>query len=242
MDIFNTLIKDVEGLVGSSTPKIFKYSPDKAWETTESFELVMMKDSAYELGGDRKPAVNYSLVTSDPSLVGEDRILLYGKDLNEINGSAPYARITILYVKDIDAASEDDSEETFRAIQAIDFVKYHVFPKGYMIRTSSESNREQVRLSKRALKSGVSFEKIGNAFIREYKKNPNVVNAKVIFVTAENADYAAMTAAAKKSHDITLTLSKILEGMPTDCHSCNLKEICDEVEGMKELHFGKSKQ
>ena len=42
-------------------------------------------------------------------------------------------------------------------------------------------------------------------------------------------------------HDITLTLSKILEGMPTDCNSCNLKPICDEVEGMKELHFGQNK-
>ena len=26
--------------------------------------------------------------------------------------------------------------------------------------------------------------------------------------------------------------------MPTDCGSCSLKPICDEVEGMKELHFG----
>ena len=38
-----------------------------------------------------------------------------------------------------------------------------------------------------------------------------------------------------------MSLSKILEGMPTDCGSCNLKAICDEVEGMRELHFGKEK-
>jgi hypothetical protein len=47
---------------------------------------------------------------------------------------------------------------------------------------------------------------------------------------------------AKKVRDITKTLSKILEGMSTDCHTCNLKEICDEVEGLKELHFGKEKK
>jgi hypothetical protein len=30
--------------------------------------------------------------------------------------------------------------------------------------------------------------------------------------------------------------------MPTDCSACRLKPICDEVEGMKELHFGQKKE
>ena len=38
---------------------------------------------------------------------------------------------------DIESDDEDDTEQAFRAIQDMDFVKYHVFPKGYMIRTSS---------------------------------------------------------------------------------------------------------
>ena len=57
-------------------------------------------------------------------------------------------------------------------------------------------------------------------------------------------DVAALEAFAqdaKKVHEITMTLSKILEGMPTDCSLCSLKPICDEVEGMKELHFGKER-
>ena len=37
---------------------------------------------------------------------------------------------------------------------------------------------------------------------------------------------------------ITNTLTHIMEGLPTDCTVCQLKDICDEVEGMKELHFG----
>ena len=43
---------------------------------------------------------------------------------------------------------------------------------------------------------------------------------------------------AKKSTDITGTLTHILEGLPTDCSVCALKDVCEEVEGMKELHFG----
>lgn len=121
----------------------------------------------------------------------------------------------------------------------MDFVKYRVFPKGYMIRTSSESSREQVRISREALQKGVSFRRIGCDFIRQYKKNPSILAVKMLFITAPDADYAALTKDAKTVRDITMSLTKILEGMPTDCGSCNLKAICDEVEGMRELHFGK---
>ena len=64
---------------------------------------------------------------------------------------------------------------------------------------------------------------------------------KLVFVTDPALDYKKLAQDAKTVHDITLTLSKILEGMPADCNSCNLKPICDEVEGMKELHFGQNK-
>ena len=72
----------------------------------------------------------------------------------------------------------------------------------------------------------------------EYKKDANVLNATVIFITDPKADYAALQAAAKKASAVTGTLTHILEGLPTDCSICALKDICDEVEGMKELHFG----
>jgi hypothetical protein len=45
---------------------------------------------------------------------------------------------------------------------------------------------------------------------------------------------------AKLADGITSTLTHILEGLPTDCSVCQLKDVCDEVEGMKELHFGKA--
>lgn len=241
MELYNPIIRNVEEQVGSSTPRVYPYDPAKAWKDTGSFELVMLRDAAFELGGENKPAVNFTCVTTSPQLVNKDEILLYGPDLSELKADSAYARITLLRVGDIESDDEDDTEQAFRAIQDMDFVKYHVFPKGYMIRTSSESNREQVRISKEAIRDGISFEKIGNDFIRQYKENANILNVKLLFITAPDADYAALTKSAKNVSDITMSLSKILEGMPTDCGSCNLKAICDEVEGMRELHFGKEK-
>ena len=241
MELYNPIIREVEALAGASTPKRYAYDPAEAWEDTGAFELVMLRDAAYELGGSGKSAVNFTCVTTSPELVAKDEIVVYGPDLSQLKASAPYARITLLRVGDIESDDVEDTEQAFRAIQDMDFVKYRVFPKGYMIRTSSESNREQVRISRQALQQGISFERVGDDFIRQYKQNSNILAVKMIFITASDADYAQLVKQGKNVHDITMSLSKILEGMPTDCGSCNLKAICDEVEGMKELHFGKEK-
>ena len=242
MELYNSIVEKIDGLLGSSGPKRYDYDPAKCWEDVGGNQLIMMKEAAYELGGDSKPAVNYACVTSTGGFADKDEILVYGKDLREISGSTPFARIAIIKVKELNGENDEDTETLFRAIQDIDFVKYHVYPKGYMIRSSTDSFREQVRVSKEAVRKGINFEQVGNSYISQFKKNPDILSVKMIFVTTDDADYAEMKKDAKKVRDITKTLSKILEGMSTDCHSCNLKEICDEVEGLKELHFGKEKK
>lgn len=107
-----------------------------------------------------------------------------------------------------------------------------------MVRISSESNREQVRLSRKALQSGISFRRVGASYIRRYHENPHIRKVQVVFVT-ENAAIEELARTAKKVDNITKTLTHILEGLPTDCGSCTLKPICDEVEGMREMHFGR---
>lgn len=241
MELYNSIIEQAGRLGGASEPRRYAYDPARAWPDTGEFELVMLRDAAFELGGGGRSAVNFTCVTTSPKLVDRDEILVYGPDLGEIRGDVDYARVALLRVGDIESDDEDDTEQAFRAIQDMDFVKYRVFPKGYMIRTSSESSREQVRLSREAVRGGISFERVGDDFIRQYKKNPNILNVRMLFITAPDADYAAAAKLAKNVKDITLSLTKILEGMPTDCGSCQLKPICDEVEGMKELHFGKEK-
>ena len=239
MNLYNSIIKKLPGLLGAAPVRRYGYDPAQAWPEAGSFELVMQRDQAFELGGGGKPSVNLTCVTTDPRLVDRDEILVCGPDLGELKADAPFLRISLLRVGDIESDDRDDTEQAFRAIQELDFVKYKVFPKGYMIRTSSDSDREQVRVSKAAIRGGISFARVGAAFIRRYRKNPNVLAARMIFVTDPGADYAAARKLAKDVKDVTMSLSQILKGMPTDCGSCNLKPICDEVEGMKELHFGR---
>lgn len=234
MELYNSLIRDTLAALGPPAPRAWDYRESDCRRDLGSSELVLQKDAAYELGSSGHGSLNCVLFTSSPEFCDRDRVELRGPDLGEIRADTDFARIAILRVGVLD----DDSERVYRILKDIEFAKYHVYPEGYMVRMSPESYREQVRVSKKVLKKGISFKSIGASYIKAYKKDPNVLNATVIFVTAPGYDYAAMKDNAKKANDITNTLTHILEGLPTDCSVCSLKGICDEVEGMKELHFG----
>lgn len=237
MELYNRIIAETRARL-EGAPRRWDYDPALAWRDTGSSELVMLRDAALELGGSAHPSANFTCVTSDESLVPRDEILLYGRDLGELRGDVSFARVAVLLSDDLGG----DDEAAYQAIRDMEFVKYHVFPEGYMVRISSESNREQVRLSKTALARGISFRSVGAAYIKGYHKNPHVRRVQLIFLT-ESGLVPELARTAKKVDGITKTLTHILEGIPTDCGSCNLKPICDEVEGMREMHFGmKQKQ
>ena len=234
MELYNSLINDTHAQLEGLSAKVWDYSPADCWTDIGSSELVLQRDAAYEMGALGKGSANYVLFTSSSELVDKDQVILYGPDMGQIKGDCDFARIVLLRVGVLD----DDDEAVYRTLKDIEFAKYHVYPEGYMVRMSPESSREQVRVSKKALAKGISFRSVGASYVAEYKKDANVLNATVIFITDPKADYASLQAAAKKASAVTGTLTHILEGLPTDCSICALKDICDEVEGMKELHFG----
>ena len=234
MELYNSLINDTHAQLEGLSAKVWDYAPADCWTDIGSSELVLQRDAAYEMGALGKGSANYVLFTSSSELVNKDQVILYGPDMGQIKGDCDFARIVLLRVGVLD----DDDEAVYRTLKDIEFAKYHVYPDGYMVRMSPESSREQVRVSKKALAKGISFRSVGASYVAEYKKDANVLNATVIFITDPKADYAALQAAAKKASAVTGTLTHILEGLPTDCSICALKDICDEVEGMKELHFG----
>lgn len=239
MELYNELIRETEGLLEGKPFHRWDYEAGMAWPDTGESELVLMRDAAYELGGGGKPAVHFTCVTTSPALVERDQILLWGPDLGELREDAPYARIALLRVGDIESDDGDDTV-AYNAIKDMEFVRYHVFPQGYMLRFSAESGREQVRVSRRALKTGMNFRRVGCDFIRCYRKNPNILAVKLIFITAHDGPYQALADCGRRSTEITRTLCTILDGLPMDCSACHLKPVCDEVEGMRELHFGRS--
>ncbi len=238
MELYNSTISEILGRINAHTPKSWGYEPGRAWADNGQNELVLTRDAAYELGGSGLPASNCTCVTTDAALVPEDRIVLVGPDLSELRADTPFARVVLLHVNSISG----DDQEAFRTIRDMEFVKYHVFPQGYMMRVSPENGREQVRVSRQAVKRGISFRNIGNSFIKKYKENKLIDHACVIFVTGDRALCKELAETGRKVDAITLTLNHIMDGLSTDCTTCSFKAVCDEVEGLKELHFKKGEK
>ncbi|MFQ7549616.1 MAG: hypothetical protein ACLRMZ_04040 [Blautia marasmi] len=60
---------------------------------------------------------------------------------------------------------------------------------------------------------------------------------QVLFITGDTVDFKALDQLAKKNKMITKALNKIMEKADKECSTCGLKEICDEVEGLRKMHF-----
>jgi len=236
MELYDPIITAARACL-EGTPRRWDYDPALAWRDGGKSALVMLRDAALELGGSGCPSANFTCVTNDERLIGRDEILLYGQDLGELRRDVSFARLAFLLSDDLGS----DDEAAYQAIRDMEFVKYHVFPEGYMVRISSESNREQVRVSRAAVARGIGFRAVGAAYIRGYHQNPHVRRVQMVFVTDSGA-VTELAKLAKRVDGVTRALTHILEGITADCGSCSLKPVCDEVEGMREMHLGMRKK
>lgn len=227
MEFFDSSICEISAFTKPFPKIICPYNEDNLWNDVGYSQVVLLRDTAFELDG-----VGFNLVTSSDI---EDGVTVIGDELNDISENRSFARACIVQ---IDKSCEE--QEYYKLIKKIDYVKYHCFPEGYMMRTASRSHKESVRVAKSALKKSISFEKIGNLLINRYKQIPEVKSVKVIFITAKEVDYKKTEAMAQKSVSITEALNHTMNSVKFDCDTCNFKPVCDEIEGMKELHFKNS--
>ena len=226
MVLFNQLINQIKEILPPCDKK-FPYKRS-GLRRSDKNSILLLKDTAFELGGSQKPCVSTMAVTS--SIHFENCVRLYGRDLCEIKDDNAFGKIVFLEIEDI------DEDSAFDKIKELELVRYNFCPEGFMTRASALSMREQIRVSKRALKKKISFADFGNALIEEYLKNPIVKSAEIMFIT-EFDKFDELLILADKIRSTTSALNHILDNIIFDCSTCNLKEICDEVDGMREFHM-----
>ena len=210
------------------------------WPDLGKENLIFRQDMAYELGGsgDRFFALGATAVTDDPALVREDEIVLVGKDLPEISADTSYARIALVRVAP-DTLGEGNA--LYNAVKQMEYVRYHVNPEGFMTRVSLMNGTESARVSKKALEKGLTFTQVGNLMLRQFHKNARIVSVKLIFITDPSFPFSALKEAVQETEKITKAMDHILKNSMTDCSSCSLKKVCEDVEGIRELHFSMAK-
>ena len=84
-EIINDILTDLSGQDVVKLPVGDAADPiSRDWQDAGKAMMILQADMAYELGGHNLPAVGNTLVTTETDLVGEDEIILIGKDLPEI--------------------------------------------------------------------------------------------------------------------------------------------------------------
>lgn len=194
-------------------------------EDAKNQNMVFKSDEAYELFGN-------SITLPTSTVILEDSIELIGPDLNEITKDNPVCRIAILQVEE----TEKKAEALYNLLKRFEFTKYHVSPKGFMMRVSSIMETERVRVSKEALKKGLNLEEVGNHFIKAFKKHKEVKAVRIIFITEKNFDYKNLEELSKSVKKRTNLIDHMTKDLVMNCSTCHEKSVCDTIDGMKELH------
>lgn len=238
MKLYDDVIKEISALLSPYPGRRLAAAKKSGWKDVGGDSLILRGDMAYELGGSGLPAVGGTLLTAENSLVPEDEILLYGKDLDRLQKDTAYARLAFVRVRE-DSLGEGNA--LYEKIRRMEYTRYHVFPEGFMMRISAASEREMVRVGRDAVGRGLDFGAAGRMFLEAFHRDPGTEAVRLIFITLPDFPYRELEGLVKRSGQITKAIDHIFKNLTMDCKACSLKQICDEVEGMKELHFGTGK-
>ncbi len=174
-----------------------------------------------------RPAAAQGTDAMPPAVSGGRRVTLCGPDLPALKGDVPYARVTLVNVRDAFTAEEQKLYNLFRSIE---YIRYRVSPRGYVPRISTSRNREQVRVSGEAVRAGLDFFKAGRVYGDACLKHPAVASAETFFITLDGFDYKALQDLFDRTERITTSLEHPLNRLNMDCTACSLKQVCDEAE------------
>lgn len=240
LTIFNKEIREVQNIFSSA--QSIEYKSSESWPINENEELILKNDMAMDLGGGEAFGISGILFTTEDGLVDRNRIIIEGPNLIECASTAAekeinYSRFVVVKLKK-SAVEEKTSQQLYAIFRKLDYVRYHIFPKGFVLRISAVQHREVVRLSKEAINECISFEKVGNAFISAYLELTEVESVQIYFCTSyvKNDNFSNLDKISRRANEITESLNEIFKGLKMDCSTCGQKELCDEIDGLRELH------
>lgn len=234
MKLYDSTIKEILKLIDSYDYRTYEYYKSD-WPSAGERSVIFRLDSAYELGADLNAGLGATILTDNASLVDKDEVIVCGRDLPDIDKDSSYIRCALIRVAE---EKMGEGNSLYNAIKKMEYVRYHFCPEGFMVRASAAQKKESVRVAKSAIEKGISFSKIGNAMIEKFHENDAVEAAKILFITEESFPYSDFEKLIRESDKITDTIDHMLKELKMDCDICSLKQVCDEVEGLRELHFG----
>lgn len=196
------------------------------WPLAEKNPFIMERDTAVELGGYPKESVN--LILSSSAEMPASGLWICG-DMAEVGEKhLSFGKIIFLQTEELD----DDKVYDFQ--QAVQLADMRMKMEGVMTRSSSRQYQINLRISRQTADFGLDA--MARTIRQHFLKVPGVKDAAVMLLAGDSPVYKELLPIAEKVKDVTVVLNTMFDGIDMDCGSCNLNEICDEVEGLRELH------
>lgn len=231
MKLFDLEIqKTIESLAGFQRKELAKVKP---WPITEKPSFLMERESVLELGGYPRKSTCLIGATTNLELVNRDQISCYG-DLELFNKAAKHISFGIVILLNI---QEPKPEMVYEEVKNLQYSFYKMHMENIMLRSSLQQLQVNLRLGKQAFKKDVTLEQIGSTIVSKYRELPNVKHVQVAFLLGEELPYGLINACAEKNTEILLALNNMIDREGLSCGTCGLKEICNEVEGLRQTHM-----
>lgn len=235
MKIFDPNIREVRSHSTSgilpSLSKISMFEETSTWPRGSPGEIILNSETAIELGHPQTESLAFLMWTDSLDRVRNGITEVIGPELNMLgSGKMPLGKVTIL------GGHGFTEENAYDRFIEMDMVRTRIALKGYMLRAAPQQNREWSRVSQEAIREGFSLRVLGNELIREYRKLPYVDSVEVLFITSSVEDIRTFKPTGEKVSQIIKVMNKIFDNLELDCDSCDLSDVCGEIEGLRGMH------
>ena len=188
------------------------------------------RNNAPEIPDSPSQAQNGSLLCNGLYCIGNPALLKETKARKKV----PVSFGKILLVE----TTGDLPEESFYDFtQELLLTDASLYLRDVMLRQSPAHYNLNLRVGKKAMQAGFSLPAMAETIRQQFLALPRVQAVTLILLIGDSPLYRALLPIAEKARELTLTLNHIFDGIDMDCGSCDFNALCDEVEGLRELHM-----
>jgi CO dehydrogenase/acetyl-CoA synthase beta subunit len=231
MELFGNIIASLVSFINDQPRRrTWRAGDAMSWPSGGGRSLVLKDDMGLELGNPEKDSLSCLLWTEDLSLVAGQRITLVGPDFPEsIGRSLAFGKVVLAGVEGftVDNAYERHKE--------LDFLRYDLDLKGFMMRAVSQYMREWCRISQDALLRGFSARVMGAGLMELFSAVPYVKSVEVVMFTSGTADVARLREITGPAEKIIAAMNKMAAELDLECGSCDYRDVCDEADGLRSM-------
>lgn len=231
MELIEKTIQNIRAFVEEKPDrKILTADPYSAWSVGGPRNIVLNHDMGLELGNPKDESVSCLLWSENLHSIKDGAITLIGPDFQESSGkSLPFAKIVLAGVEGF------TEENTYDLYREMDFLRYDLDLKGFMLRAVSQHHREWCRISKEALGLGFSSIHLASALMKLLKEKNYVRSVEIIFFTSSSDDVKKISEIVNPAFRMIAAMDKMAQELDYDCGSCEYQDVCDEAEEMKAM-------